>query len=66
MHETYIESRRAANDSIFLRLGITDAALLNIVTKDHVLLTADVDLYLEATRRGHQAVNFNHHIEANR
>lgn len=66
MHETYIGSHRAASDPIFSRLGITDAALLNIVTTDHILLTADLDLYLEATRRGHRAVNFNHHIEANR
>ncbi len=66
MGETYIESHRAAGDAIFLRLGITDAALLNIVTKDQILLTADLDLYLEAARRGHQTINFNHYIEANR
>jgi hypothetical protein len=53
-------------ESIFYVLGITDAAILDVLSDGHTLLTADLDLYLEALRHGHKAVNFIHHIEANR
>ena len=64
--EIYIVSSRAAGQPSFPRLGIADAALLTAMTSGSVLLTADVDLYLEALRHGREAINFNHHIEANR
>jgi hypothetical protein len=64
--EVYVESGVAAGHGAFLRLGITDAALLNTMPEDSILLTADLDLYLEAFRQGRTAVNFNHSIEANR
>jgi hypothetical protein len=64
--EIYVASKQAAEHAAFPRLGVTDAALLNIVTSRHTLLTADLDVYLEAARHGHTAINFNHHIEANR
>lgn len=64
--ETYIESKQAAQHHAFPRLGVTDAVLLNIVSSGHTILTADLDMYLEATRRDYAAINFNHHIEANR
>jgi hypothetical protein len=64
--EIYIESQRGARHPAFPRLGITDAVLLSIENKNLVLLTTDVLLYLEAERQGCKAVNFNHHIEANR
>jgi len=62
----YIESKHAAEHATFPRLGVTDAVLLNIVTEKHTLLTSDLDLYIEATRRGHAVINFIHEIEANR
>jgi hypothetical protein len=34
--------------------------------QNHTLLTSDLDLYLQACRLRMKAVNFNHHIEANR
>jgi hypothetical protein len=58
--ERYQESRRAAGRSEFLRLGLTDAVLLEATGTSHTLLTADLDLYLAATARGGPAVNFNH------
>ncbi len=64
--EVFIESAKAAGHPAYQRLGITDAALLDPVFEDHVLLTSDLDLYLEASRLGRPAENFNHHIEANR
>jgi hypothetical protein len=64
--EIYVESQRAAEHAAFPRLGITDSALLSTMTENHTLLTADLDLYLHASRNGMNAVNFNHYIEANR
>jgi hypothetical protein len=64
--EVYIESQRASEHAAFLRLGVTDAVLLSTMTENHTLLTADLDLYLQASRQGMKAVNFNHHIDANR
>jgi hypothetical protein len=63
--ERYITSRQAAENSTFLRLGITDAVVLETMEVDLTLLTADLDLYLEAARQGRTVVNFNHHIAAN-
>ena len=63
--EIYVESGQAAGHPALIRLGVTDAAILNAMTEDRTLLTADLDLYLEAARLGHSAVNFTHYIEAN-
>ena len=64
--EIYVESKEAAVHTAFPRLGLTDSVLLKLVADQHILLTADFDLYHEAIRRGHTAINFTHHIEANR
>lgn len=67
MREIPIPSVQAAGHPDFIRLGLTDAALLDILaTENATLLTVDLDLYLAALRQGHRAENFNHHIEANR
>jgi hypothetical protein len=63
--EVYVQSRDAAKLPAFRRLGATDAALLLVTDGTGVLLTADLDLYLEAGRLGRQVVNFTHVIEAN-
>jgi hypothetical protein len=57
--ERYLESSRAVKRVEFLRLGLTDAVLLDVVDGAYTLLTADLDLYLAATTRGFKAVNFN-------
>lgn len=64
--EIYVESQLAAKNAAYLRLGITNSVLLSSMTGSRTLLTSDLDLYLEAARQGYAAVNFNHHIEANR
>lgn len=56
----FIQSVRATEQPEFLRLWLTDAAVLAALDNSHVLLTADLDLYLAAAQRGHNAVNFNH------
>jgi hypothetical protein len=63
--ERYVASRRVAENSTFLRLGITDAVVLDVMDVSSILLTSDLDLYLEAARQGRTAVNFNHYIAAN-
>jgi rRNA maturation endonuclease Nob1 len=48
-----------AQDSLFTRLGLTDAGILHLVD-DTVLLTDDYRLTNTAIERGLNAVNFNH------
>jgi hypothetical protein len=62
--ERYFKSATAVEQNEFLRLGLTDACLLLAAADDHVILTADLDLYLAACSKGHKAVNFTHLREA--
>ena len=49
----------ASSNVNFEKLGLTDVALLEIVTADTPLLTVDFDLYLAAIESGEErAVNF--------
>ena len=58
--EIIVASAEASSNAKFERLGLTDAALLEIVTTDIPLLTVDLDLYLAAIESGEErAVNFN-------
>jgi predicted nucleic acid-binding protein len=64
--ETYIESRLGAQQTEFVRLGLTDAVLILLsIDTSLILLTTDLGLYLAATERGLNVVNFNQHREAN-
>ena len=58
--EIYIESVRASRHAAFVRLGVTDCAVLEAATAGDVIVTADLGLYLEAGRKGREAINFNH------
>ena len=59
--EIVVESRTAARNSMFLRLGLTDAALLEVASDDSPVLTTDASLYFEALSKGNKAaINFNH------
>jgi predicted nucleic acid-binding protein len=60
--EIQIECMKIVEDSDYLRLGLTDAALLSILEKhpNLLLLTVDLDLYLAAASRGHHVRNFSH------
>jgi hypothetical protein len=60
LEERFVESRRASNDAEFVQLGLTDCALLSAIDRSHLLLTADLDLFVAAVKRGYQAINFNH------
>ncbi len=50
--EDYIESRRAADRTEFLRLGLTDLVVLESAADNFTIITADLNLYLEAMRLG--------------
>ena len=58
--EVTVESKMAVGAPEFVRLGLADAALLEITRGTHTLLTTDHDLYQSALKRGASAVNFNH------
>ena len=59
--ETVVPSVDAARHEAFPRLGLTDAALLEVVSTDAPLLTVDLNLYVAALASGDEAaINFNH------
>lgn len=59
--ETVVASADAARHDVFPRLGLTDAALREVVSADAPLLTVDLDLYAAALASGDEAAfNFHH------
>jgi hypothetical protein len=60
LDEQYVSSKRAVAQPEFPRLWLTDSGILDQMTAEHILLTADLSLYLAAERRGHKTINFNH------
>jgi predicted nucleic acid-binding protein len=62
--ERYIVSNDAAEEKMFSRLGLTDAALLAVAREHGSLLSADNDLYLAASTEGIEAFNFAHLYDA--
>lgn len=60
--ETVVESKVAARNSNFKRLGLTDAALLEVVSASNPLVTVDLKLYLAASEKeAGAAYNFTHY-----
>ena len=60
-NEIVVASIDASSNSRYQRLGLTDAALLELATIETPVLTVDFDLYLAAIESGEErAVNFNH------
>ena len=59
--EVVVASVQASSNRDFRRLGLTDAALLEVATVETPLVTVDLDLYLAALTKGEDAaVNFTH------
>lgn len=57
--ETTVPSERAVRDPAFPRLGLTDAALLDVISPERPLLTVDLPLFATAARREPRAaINF--------
>ena len=60
--EIIVRSADAASNSAYLRLGLADAALLEVVTAETPVVTADVALYdAAAAKDPAAAVNFAYH-----
>ena len=60
--EVFVDSEAAAGNSNFIRLGLTDAALLEAVSSSTPLITVDFDLYRAAlTIDLAAAFNFRHY-----
>ena len=59
--EIVVASRTASRNRMFGRLGLTDAALLEVVSVETPLITVDFDLYGAALAKGEGvAFNFTH------
>ena len=59
--EITIASVDAARSRVFRRLGLTDAAVLDIVSAETPVLTVDLDLFIAASKKDPKAaVNFRH------
>ena len=59
--EIVVASLAASGNASFRRLGLTDAALLEVVTPDTPLITVDLDLYVAALAKAPgAAINFTH------
>ena len=59
--EITVASVDASRSRVFRRLGLTDAAVLDVVSAETPLLTVDLDLFIAAsTKDPKAAVNFRH------
>ena len=59
--EVVVRSEVASSRSEFNRIGLTDSALLEVVSEETPLITVDIELYLAALQRGrNSALNFTH------
>ena len=57
--EIVVTSKTASRNSAFVRLGLTDAALLEVVSAETPLVTVDLDLFAAAFAKGQvAALNF--------
>ena len=61
-NEIVVASIDASSNSRYQKLGLTDAALLELATTETPVLTVDLDLYLAAIESGEdRAINFTHY-----
>ena len=59
--EEHVDAQAACQHEAFTRLGVTDCGILeHLSANTTLLLTDDLNLYLEASRLGYLAQNFNH------
>lgn len=54
-------SSEVASCSEFMKLGLTDAGILELNELSGIILTADLDLHLAALERGLKSENFTHY-----
>lgn len=58
--EVFCASKDSVKHPAFIRLGLTDASILQLMNSTTPLLTTDLGLYLEAAKSNPLAENFNH------
>ena len=59
--EIVVASKTASRNDAFVRLGLTDAALLEVISEETPLVTVDLDLFRAAFAEGKvAALNFTH------
>jgi len=58
--EIYIPSKDCLNDHNFVRFGLTDNGILEVMPEQSELITDDLNLYIAAVSKGIFATNFNH------
>lgn len=59
--EIVVSSADAARNRAFLQLGLTDAALLEVISAERPLITTDFQLFNAAFEKGEEAaINFTH------
>jgi hypothetical protein len=61
IEERYLEAKVVVQRTEFTQLGLTDCTLLDLLKEPHTLLTADLDLFVAASKQGLRAENFNWH-----
>lgn len=59
--EVYVPSMNAVRRREYDHLGVTDAAILEILDDETELMTVDHNLHVAAIRSGYRATNYNHH-----
>jgi hypothetical protein len=60
VEERVVGSRQAVLRKEYIRLGLSDCVLLDVLQSESTLLTADFDLYFAATSLGLPAINYRH------
>lgn len=58
--EVHVSANDVATESVFMRLGLTDAVIQSLAQPDVHLLTTDFELHGAALRQGQLVTNFNH------
>ena len=61
--EIIVKSADASRNKAFTRLGLADAALLELATRETTLITVDLDLYRAAWENGANALNFTYLLD---
>jgi len=60
IEERFDASPIVVDDPLFMRLGLTDAAIATVCAQGNLVLTADLPLQVALQERGFDALNFNH------
>lgn len=60
MVEVLAEAKEIALRDVFLRLGLTDAAIITLATDGPLVVSTDLDLCVALESRGLDVVNYNH------